>query len=191
MLVDPPPREPPENPPPPPRALAKETAGTPMSAQTMQEAISFLVITSDCPFGSALERASVLPHPNRYRRKKPKIRGASDSRRAGQFQGNSSDASHAENKRVCLRAQARSAITPHPNRRLVTASIAMKGSGMSYTSLNIDLADLTAVKITCAQCRASAEFPATRLQGDAPERCFHCRAEWFAPKSPQATALEH
>jgi hypothetical protein len=62
---------------------------------------------------------------------------------------------------------------------------------MSYTSLNIDLSDLTAVKLTCAQCRASAEFPATRLQGDAPERCFHCRAEWFVPKSPQATALEH
>src|SRR5687767_11859439 len=51
MLPDPPPREPPENPPPPPRALAKVTVGTPMSAQTMQEAISFLVITSDCPFG--------------------------------------------------------------------------------------------------------------------------------------------
>jgi hypothetical protein len=51
MLPDPPPREPPENPPPPPRALAKVTVGTPMSAQTMQKAISFLVITSDCPFG--------------------------------------------------------------------------------------------------------------------------------------------
>jgi hypothetical protein len=67
----------------------------------------------------------------------------------------------------------------------------MKGRGMSYTLLNIELADLTAVKITCAQCRASAEFPVARLQGDAPERCFHCRAEWFVPKSPQATALEH
>ena len=62
---------------------------------------------------------------------------------------------------------------------------------MSYTLLNIDIADLTAVKITCAQCRASAEFPVARLQGDAPERCFHCRAEWFVAKSPQATALEH
>ena len=73
----------------------------------------------------------------------------------------------------------------------LTHSGAMKGSGMSYTSLNIDLADLTSVKLTCAQCRAAAEFPAARLQGDAPERCFHCRAEWFPPKSPQATALEH
>ncbi|HET9844487.1 MAG TPA: hypothetical protein VFQ02_01980 [Nitrospira sp.] len=62
---------------------------------------------------------------------------------------------------------------------------------MSYTLLNIDLADLTAIKITCAQCHASAEFPVARLQGDSPERCFHCRAEWFASKSPQATALEH
>jgi len=68
---------------------------------------------------------------------------------------------------------------------------AMKGSGMSYTVLNINLADLTAIKITCAQCRASAEFPVARLQGDPPERCFHCRAEWFVAQSSQATALEH
>jgi hypothetical protein len=67
----------------------------------------------------------------------------------------------------------------------------MKGSGMSNTALNIDLTDLTAVKIICAQCRASAEFPVARLQGDAPERCFHCRTEWFVAKSPQGTALEH
>jgi hypothetical protein len=67
----------------------------------------------------------------------------------------------------------------------------MKGSGMSYTLLNIDLADLTAIKITCAQCHASAEFPVARLQSDSPERCFHCRATWFPAKSPQATALEH
>jgi hypothetical protein len=94
-------------------------------------------------------------------------------------------------KWVSLRTLAGSAIKPHLTRRRLPDSGAMKGSGMSYTSLNIDLSDLTAVKLTCAQCRASAEFPATRLQGDAPERCFHCRAEWFVPKSPQATALEH
>lgn len=62
---------------------------------------------------------------------------------------------------------------------------------MSYTVLSINLADLTAIKITCTQCRASAEFPVARLQGDPPERCFHCRVEWFVAKSSQATALEH
>ena len=62
---------------------------------------------------------------------------------------------------------------------------------MSHTLLNIDLADLKAIKVTCAQCHASAEFPVARLQGDPPERCFHCRAEWFLHKSAQATALEH
>jgi hypothetical protein len=62
---------------------------------------------------------------------------------------------------------------------------------MSYMLLNIDLTDLRAVKITCSQCHASAEFPVARLQGDSPERCFHCRAEWFVAKTPQATALEH
>jgi hypothetical protein len=62
---------------------------------------------------------------------------------------------------------------------------------MSYTMRNIGLFDLTAIKITCPQCHASAEFPVARLQGDPPERCFHCRAEWFVAKSPRATALEH
>jgi hypothetical protein len=62
---------------------------------------------------------------------------------------------------------------------------------MSNMSLNINLADFTAIKITCTQCHASAEFPVARLQGDAPERCFYCRAEWFVAKSPQATAFEH
>jgi hypothetical protein len=62
---------------------------------------------------------------------------------------------------------------------------------MSYIVLNINLTDLTAIKITCSQCHASAEFPVARLQGDSPERCFHCRAEWFVTKSQQATALEH
>ena len=62
---------------------------------------------------------------------------------------------------------------------------------MSHMRLNISLSDLTAIKITCLQCHASAEFPVARLQGDSPERCFHCRAEWFVAKSPQATALEH
>ena len=62
---------------------------------------------------------------------------------------------------------------------------------MSYILLAINLTDLTAIKITCSQCHASAEFPVARLQGDSPERCFHCRAEWFVAKSPQATALEH
>jgi len=81
MLPDPPPREPPENPPPPPRALANETVGTPMSAQTMQEAISFLVITSDVLSVAVVDPAAVLHHPNRYGRKKPKIRGLLESRR--------------------------------------------------------------------------------------------------------------
>jgi hypothetical protein len=62
---------------------------------------------------------------------------------------------------------------------------------MSYTLLNINLDDLIAVKITCGQCQASAEFPVARLQGDPPERCFHCRSEWFVAMSPQATALEY
>jgi len=62
---------------------------------------------------------------------------------------------------------------------------------MSDTMLNISLSELTAIKITCPQCRASAEFPVARLQGDPPERCFHCRAEWFVARSPRTTALEH
>jgi hypothetical protein len=93
---------------------------------------------------------------------------------------------------VCLRTPLGSDIKPHPKLRiLLTDSGAMEGSGMSNTLLNIDLSDLTAIKIICAHCRASGEFPVARLQGDAPERCFHCRAEWFLAKSPQATALEH
>src|SRR6476646_6940213 len=96
MLPDPPPREPPENPPPPPRALAKETVGTPMSAHTMQEAISFLVITSDCPFGlrsSTRQLSSIIlagmGEGNR--------RFEGRSTRAGRVtsRSNSSDASHA------------------------------------------------------------------------------------------------
>jgi hypothetical protein len=75
MLPDPPPREPPENPPPPPRALANETVGTPMSAQMIQEAINFLVITSDVLWVAVVVPAAVLHHANRYRRKKLKIRG--------------------------------------------------------------------------------------------------------------------
>src|SRR5690349_4262183 len=71
MLPDPPPRDPPENPPPPPRALASETVGTPMSAQTIKEAISFLVITGGCPFGCG-RGGNCLHHPSRYGRKKPK-----------------------------------------------------------------------------------------------------------------------
>ena len=86
MLPDPPPREPPENPPPPPRALANETVGTPMSAQTMQEAISFLVITGDVLSVAVVDPVTVLHHPNRYGRKKPKIRGPLESRRPGHFQ---------------------------------------------------------------------------------------------------------
>ena len=62
---------------------------------------------------------------------------------------------------------------------------------MSYTMLNINLTDLSAIKITCPQCHASADFPVARLQGDPPERCFHCRAEWFVAGTPRATALEH
>ena len=62
---------------------------------------------------------------------------------------------------------------------------------MSDTMLNISLSDLTAIKITCPQCHASADFPVARLQGDPPERCFHCRAVWFNAKSPRTTALEH
>jgi len=62
---------------------------------------------------------------------------------------------------------------------------------MSETSLNIDMADLTAVKLVCTHCHASIELPVVRLHSDAPERCFHCRAEWFTAESPQATALLH
>jgi len=62
---------------------------------------------------------------------------------------------------------------------------------MSETSLNIEMADLGAVKIVCTHCHASIELPVARLQGDAPERCFHCRAEWFIPDSANATALQH
>lgn len=62
---------------------------------------------------------------------------------------------------------------------------------MSHTLLNIELSDLEAIKVTCGQCSASAEFPVARLQGDPPERCFHCRGEWFLSKSPRAIALEH
>jgi hypothetical protein len=28
------------------------------------------------------------------------------------------------------------------------------------------------------------------LEADPPERCFHCRSEWFSTGSPQATALQ-
>jgi len=62
---------------------------------------------------------------------------------------------------------------------------------MSDMMLNISLSDLSAIKITCPQCRASAEFPVARLQGDPPERCFHCRGEWFVVGNPRTTALEH
>ena len=47
---------------------------------------------------------------------------------------------------------------------------------MSETSLNIEMADLGGVKIVCTHCHASIELPVARLQGDAPERCFHCLA---------------
>ena len=62
---------------------------------------------------------------------------------------------------------------------------------MSDPLLNISLSELTAIKITCPQCHASAEFPVARLQGDPPERCFHCRGEWFVARNPRTTALEH
>ena len=62
---------------------------------------------------------------------------------------------------------------------------------MSYTMLTISLTDLSAIKITCPQCQASADFPVARLQGDPPDRCFHCRSEWFVAGTPRATALEH
>jgi hypothetical protein len=62
---------------------------------------------------------------------------------------------------------------------------------MSERLLNIDLTDLGAVKLVCVQCHASAEFPLAHTQADPPERCFHCRSEWFLPDSPQATALQH
>jgi hypothetical protein len=62
---------------------------------------------------------------------------------------------------------------------------------MSERLLSIDLADLGAIKIVCVDCHASAEFPLAHLQADPPERCFHCRGEWFIPNSPQATALQH
>lgn len=62
---------------------------------------------------------------------------------------------------------------------------------MSETSLNIDMTDLGAVKIVCAHCQASIELPVARMHSEAPERCFHCRGEWFIPNSPQATALQY
>jgi hypothetical protein len=62
---------------------------------------------------------------------------------------------------------------------------------MSERLLNIDLTDLGAVKLVCVQCHASAEFPLAHPQADPPERCFHCRSEWFVADSPQATALQH
>lgn len=62
---------------------------------------------------------------------------------------------------------------------------------MSERVLNIELTDLGAVKLVCVQCHASAEFPLAHPQADPPERCFHCRSEWFLPDSPEATALQH
>jgi hypothetical protein len=62
---------------------------------------------------------------------------------------------------------------------------------MSETLLNIDLTDLGGIKIICAQCHAAAEFPVAHLQADPPERCIHCRAEWFVSATPHTTALQH
>ncbi len=61
---------------------------------------------------------------------------------------------------------------------------------MSETSLCLEFSDLRTVKIVCAHCRAAAELPVAPLEADPPERCFHCRAEWFPMGSPQATALQ-
>ncbi|ALA58665.1 hypothetical protein [Nitrospira moscoviensis] len=62
---------------------------------------------------------------------------------------------------------------------------------MSETLLNLDLADVGTIRMVCTACRASAELPVAPLEGDLPERCFHCRAEWFLPGSPPAVALQH
>jgi hypothetical protein len=62
---------------------------------------------------------------------------------------------------------------------------------MSERLLSIDLADLNGIKIVCVHCHATAEFPLAHLHADPPERCFHCRGEWFMPNSPEATALQH
>ena len=62
---------------------------------------------------------------------------------------------------------------------------------MSETPLNLDLTDLGTIRIFCKQCRASAELPIAPLEADPPERCFHCRSEWFTTDSPQAIALQH
>lgn len=62
---------------------------------------------------------------------------------------------------------------------------------MSETLLNLDLADVGTIRLVCTHCRASAELPVAPLEADPPERCFHCRSEWFAAGSPQAIALQH
>lgn len=62
---------------------------------------------------------------------------------------------------------------------------------MSETVLNLDLSDFGAIRVICSHCRASAELPVAPLEDDPPERCFHCRAEWFTHGSPQAIALQY
>lgn len=62
---------------------------------------------------------------------------------------------------------------------------------MSETLLNLDLVDLGTIRIFCTQCHASAELPVAPLEADPPERCFHCRSEWFITGSPQAVALQY
>lgn len=62
---------------------------------------------------------------------------------------------------------------------------------MSETPLHLDLEDVGAIRMICRQCRASAELPVAPLEGDPPDRCFHCRAEWFVPGSLQAVALQY
>ena len=61
----PPPRDPPEYPPPPPLALAKETVGAPIRAQTMHAAMSFVVfklgVLSIDVGGQSLTREVILP----------------------------------------------------------------------------------------------------------------------------------
>jgi hypothetical protein len=62
---------------------------------------------------------------------------------------------------------------------------------VSETLLHLDLGDLGTIRMLCGHCHASAELPVAPLEGDAPERCFHCRTEWFVPGSPQAIALQY
>jgi hypothetical protein len=62
---------------------------------------------------------------------------------------------------------------------------------MSQMSFNVDMADIVAIKVSCGHCGAAAEFPIAHLETDPPERCFHCRGNWFDEHSTSAVAIQH